>query len=471
MENPTVTQPRMEEEGPPSQFILQKQNFATTTTTTTTPLHQTLTCPICFELFQDAVNLVCGHTFCSACILQHFEAPQAFCPCCRRATRPHHVFENLTVRQIIADLPLQEEAAAANNKSKNEDTSSSCWIQPNDDDDEDRMMHEKEQELEDCINVLQQTNLYLKRDLLKARQNLARARNDLDQKQMANQVYHTIQQKLVQKLSEMDEKLKSVLGEKQEQRKTAAKRIRQLETCNDKLMVNTRALEDEMERIKFKAKQERDELQAKVDTLKAFRNELQTKLGEATSYAVKHYESLKQCRQELAQVKTQFNEARNDTLRLSNANGALEARCSQLVKSQVQTSQSLKAHKSRLKESTLHNRTLTSQVDKLEQEMQTQQETIDQLRCQLHHENQLLQGARRQSRILQQQQSRTDRQLEAALQSQRAAATAQCRTRVGWLHFVTARARNVKSLLNVLYMVWVVWIVYMVGGAFYDGYR
>ena len=45
-----------------------------------TPPSPDLHCSVCTEVYQEPVTLACGHTFCRACAVQHFDGPAKRCP-------------------------------------------------------------------------------------------------------------------------------------------------------------------------------------------------------------------------------------------------------------------------------------------------------------------------------------------------------------------------------------------------------
>uniref|UniRef100_A0A4W3GXQ3 Uncharacterized protein n=1 Tax=Callorhinchus milii TaxID=7868 RepID=A0A4W3GXQ3_CALMI len=68
-----------------------------------------LTCPVCLDLFNDPVSLVCGHYFCRSCIAGCWERQEAhFCPECRRACPG---------RELRASRPLANLSERARNLS------------------------------------------------------------------------------------------------------------------------------------------------------------------------------------------------------------------------------------------------------------------------------------------------------------------------------------------------------------------
>jgi len=62
-----------------------------------------LECAICFDPLQDASSLVCGHSFCYPCIVQHFEREES-CPCCRRRNHHSTIIPNLALREVVSEV-------------------------------------------------------------------------------------------------------------------------------------------------------------------------------------------------------------------------------------------------------------------------------------------------------------------------------------------------------------------------------
>uniref|UniRef100_A0A4W3GZY8 RING-type domain-containing protein n=1 Tax=Callorhinchus milii TaxID=7868 RepID=A0A4W3GZY8_CALMI len=72
-------------------------------------LAEDLTCPVCLDLFNDPVSLVCGHYFCRSCIAGCWERQEAHsCPECRRACPG---------RELRASRPLANLSERARNLS------------------------------------------------------------------------------------------------------------------------------------------------------------------------------------------------------------------------------------------------------------------------------------------------------------------------------------------------------------------
>ncbi|CAM1330197.1 Uncharacterised protein g10249 [Pycnogonum litorale] len=48
---------------------------------------ETVTCPVCLEIFEKPLIISCGHVFCSQC-LKNFDVPEPVCPLCRKTFDP-----------------------------------------------------------------------------------------------------------------------------------------------------------------------------------------------------------------------------------------------------------------------------------------------------------------------------------------------------------------------------------------------
>uniref|UniRef100_A0A8C7RVQ5 RING-type domain-containing protein n=1 Tax=Oncorhynchus mykiss TaxID=8022 RepID=A0A8C7RVQ5_ONCMY len=87
---------------------------AVTTPRPTAALEDELSCPICFEFFQDPVSLKCQHSFCRGCLETPawIQQKQRECPVCRR--RPsmadfHPSVSNMKLRNIVEAYLQREE--------------------------------------------------------------------------------------------------------------------------------------------------------------------------------------------------------------------------------------------------------------------------------------------------------------------------------------------------------------------------
>lgn len=63
-----------------------------------------LLCDVCLEVFSEPVSLPCGHTFCRACVEQHWEdSVQRHCPTCKETFSPP---PPLRLNRLISDVSL-----------------------------------------------------------------------------------------------------------------------------------------------------------------------------------------------------------------------------------------------------------------------------------------------------------------------------------------------------------------------------
>uniref|UniRef100_A0AAR2KD27 RING-type domain-containing protein n=1 Tax=Pygocentrus nattereri TaxID=42514 RepID=A0AAR2KD27_PYGNA len=63
------------------------------------PLEQDLSCPVCFEIFNDPVILSCSHSFCRTCLQRSWEEKmERECPVCRCQSSEGHLPTNLALR-------------------------------------------------------------------------------------------------------------------------------------------------------------------------------------------------------------------------------------------------------------------------------------------------------------------------------------------------------------------------------------
>jgi len=58
-------------------------------------------CPICCNVIESAYMTECGHSFCHRCIQASLES-QNTCPKCSHTMKPHRIFPNFTLNEIIA---------------------------------------------------------------------------------------------------------------------------------------------------------------------------------------------------------------------------------------------------------------------------------------------------------------------------------------------------------------------------------
>jgi len=70
----------------------------------------TMECPVCAEIYAERLrrprSLLCGHTFCEACLHKQFDRQRFLCPTCRAVT-PMNSISDLPINFIAADLALQ----------------------------------------------------------------------------------------------------------------------------------------------------------------------------------------------------------------------------------------------------------------------------------------------------------------------------------------------------------------------------
>ena len=85
-----------------------------------TTVPENLQCPLCFDLFEKATLLTCGHTFCKKCLVDYdkTQATSEFmsCPLCRKPTtmpredRVRGLAANVTVNALVDDLKQAQSA-------------------------------------------------------------------------------------------------------------------------------------------------------------------------------------------------------------------------------------------------------------------------------------------------------------------------------------------------------------------------
>ncbi|XP_051851017.1 tripartite motif-containing protein 65 isoform X2 [Antechinus flavipes] len=80
----------------------------------TLPLEEKLLCAICLELYREAVTLPCGHNFCRACIVDHWNRQEVDCPQCRTpfAQRPE-LHKNGALCDVVETVRAAEWQVAA----------------------------------------------------------------------------------------------------------------------------------------------------------------------------------------------------------------------------------------------------------------------------------------------------------------------------------------------------------------------
>uniref|UniRef100_A0A8C2TQ48 Tripartite motif containing 35 n=1 Tax=Coturnix japonica TaxID=93934 RepID=A0A8C2TQ48_COTJA len=74
----------------------------------TTPFKEELLCPICYEPFQEAVTLCCGHNFCKGCISRSWEHRPHMCPVCKETSSFEDLRVNHTLNNLV-EMILREE--------------------------------------------------------------------------------------------------------------------------------------------------------------------------------------------------------------------------------------------------------------------------------------------------------------------------------------------------------------------------
>jgi len=69
-----------------------------------TVMHQTLTCTICFELFEQPVTLTsCGHTFCNTCVTDWVKVNKS-CPICRQPCNINNFVPSFIIKEMVNAL-------------------------------------------------------------------------------------------------------------------------------------------------------------------------------------------------------------------------------------------------------------------------------------------------------------------------------------------------------------------------------
>lgn len=62
-----------------------------------------LSCPICQDIFEDPVRVICGHTFCYICI-ENWAVISKKCPFCRNSLKGRKLEKDFIAAHIIDDL-------------------------------------------------------------------------------------------------------------------------------------------------------------------------------------------------------------------------------------------------------------------------------------------------------------------------------------------------------------------------------
>lgn len=67
-------------------------------------LEQDLSCPVCRDIFQDPVFLLCSHSFCRVCLQRSWKDKEAReCPVCRENVSMRSLPSNLVLRTLCED--------------------------------------------------------------------------------------------------------------------------------------------------------------------------------------------------------------------------------------------------------------------------------------------------------------------------------------------------------------------------------
>ncbi|XP_017539101.2 nuclear factor 7, brain-like [Pygocentrus nattereri] len=77
--------------------------------TSLSPFEQDLSCPVCFEIFNDPVILSCSHSFCRTCLQRSWEEKmERECPVCRRRSSDNYLSSNLALRNTCESYLQQK---------------------------------------------------------------------------------------------------------------------------------------------------------------------------------------------------------------------------------------------------------------------------------------------------------------------------------------------------------------------------
>ncbi|XP_075353731.1 E3 ubiquitin-protein ligase TRIM35 isoform X1 [Mycteria americana] len=74
----------------------------------TATFKEELLCPICYEPFQEAVTLCCGHNFCKGCVSRSWEHRHHVCPVCKETSSFDDLHVNHTLNNLV-EMILKEE--------------------------------------------------------------------------------------------------------------------------------------------------------------------------------------------------------------------------------------------------------------------------------------------------------------------------------------------------------------------------
>jgi hypothetical protein len=88
-----------------------------TTTTTLSEWLKLLECPVCMNLLNNPVTTICGHTFCSSCLMQSVRV-QPSCPLCRavcpcNVTRPVNKLVDQVMNLVLPQTLLSQRGGAS----------------------------------------------------------------------------------------------------------------------------------------------------------------------------------------------------------------------------------------------------------------------------------------------------------------------------------------------------------------------
>ncbi|KAI4889209.1 hypothetical protein NFI96_024374 [Prochilodus magdalenae] len=88
---------------------LDKQKLLAVMATSLLPLEQDLSCPVCFEIFNDPVILSCSHSFCRTCLQRSWEQSLGKdCPVCRHQASTDDLQTNLILRNACESYMKQK---------------------------------------------------------------------------------------------------------------------------------------------------------------------------------------------------------------------------------------------------------------------------------------------------------------------------------------------------------------------------
>ena len=73
-------------------------------------MKESLECAVCYETVSLPWTLVCGHTFCKACLVPVMRGTSVTCPSCRKRSRgvdPSAIPENKMLKAVVESLPAE----------------------------------------------------------------------------------------------------------------------------------------------------------------------------------------------------------------------------------------------------------------------------------------------------------------------------------------------------------------------------